>query len=867
MASWLPRSSKAQLIRTFFVPLVSFVVLFVFFALPVQAQLGDSSDAPGVVQTDPIPLDQIPPSPPLSPEMALKTFRLQPGFHIELAACEPLVHDPIALTFGADGRVWVVEMSGYMPNVDGTGEDQPVGKIVVLEDSHGDGHLDRRIIFAEHLVLPRAIALVGGGLLVGEPPHLWFYPIMDGNKAGPRSEIAPDFGSNYSPQDAPNGLMWGLDNWIYCACHPTRFRYVDGDWQRGATTMRGQWGIAQDDFGRLVYNSNEDQFRIDLVPAEYLLRNPNYQFQRGLRVDPIHDQTVWPIHVTPGVNRGYAKNILRPDGTLRKTTAACGPLIYRGDNFPAEYRGNAFVCEPAGNLIIRDILVEKDGSLTGHEAYQHENFLASTDERFRPTSLYNGPDGALYITDIYRGVLEHRISVTTYLRRQIKARGLEHPLGLGRIYRVFYGDVPPRRQTLAELNSAQLVGRLDSPEGWVQDTAQRLLVERANANVAPALRLQAIQSTNPVTQVHSAWTLEGMHQLDVETVLTLLSASHPKVRAAAVRLCEPFLKSPQASQLLTRLQSLAESDAAPEIQRQLAFTFGQVAGPAEERGMLAVADRAAADPLVVEALASGLYQREQTFSELLVNHWQEPGAGRDDLLGSLAQCVVNGRDTQEINHLLELAASFTDWRQKAILEGMAARVSPDYANGFRPKPKPLYFAAEPPGLIALESNEKLRGVLGRITPLIAWPGKPGYVPPPQLAPLTADAQKRYDLGRQLFAGTCAACHQPTGLGQPGLAPPLADSEWVLGSEQRLARILLQGAEGPITASGSFFDASMPSWAVLDDNQLAGILTYIRRSWENAAPPVGPETIAAIRAGTARRQRAWTAAELSAVHVP
>jgi mono/diheme cytochrome c family protein/glucose/arabinose dehydrogenase len=845
--------------------LIAFFWWFVLFAGPAHAQLGDSRDAPGTVQEDPIPLDKIPPSPPLSPELALKTFKLQPGFHIELAASEPLVRDPVALTFGIDGRVWVAEMSGYMPNVDGIGEDQPVGKIVVLEDSHGDGHLDRRVEFADHLVLPRALALVGDGLLVGEPPHLWFYPIIDGNKAGRRSEVARDFGSNYSPEDAPNGLMWGLDNWIYCACHNTRFRYADGDWQRGVTVLRGEWGIAQDDFGRIVYNSNEDQFRIDLVPAEYLLRNPNYRFERGVRVDPIHDQTVWPIHMTPGVNRGYWKNILRPDGTLAKTTAACGPLIYRGDNFPPEFRGNAFVCEPAGNLIIRDILLEKDGLMTGHEAYQHEDFLASTDERFRPTSLYNGPDGALYITDLYRGVLEHRISVTTYLRRQIKARNLEHPLGLGRIYRVYYGDTPPRRETLSQLKSAQLVEKLASPKGWVQDTAQRLLVERANAEVAPALRFQAIASTNPVTQVHSAWTLEGMNQLDVETVLTLLSARDPKVRVAAVRLSESLLKSPQASRLLARLLALAESDAAPEVQRQLGFTFGQVTGADATRGLLAVADRAVADPLAAEALASSLYGSEAAFLETLVNHWKEPAPGRPSFLNLLAQCVVNERNTENISRLLELAAAWPDWRQDAILQGVAARVSPEYQNGFRPKAKPLHFSSKPKGLMALEANEKLAGILSRITPLVGWPGKPGYVPPPPLAPLSMEAQQRCDLGRDLFAGTCAACHQPTGLGQPGLAPPLADSEWVLGSEQRLARIVLQGAEGPITAAGTEFDSSMPSWAAFDDSQLAGILTYIRRSWENSAPPVEPETVAAARASTAKRQRAWTAAELSGVH--
>ena len=275
--------------------------------LSLPAQQGDVRDAPGTVQQDPVPADKIPPAPPLAPEAALKTFKTQAGFHIDIAACEPLVQNPIAMAFAPDGRAWVVEMSGYMPNVEGRGEDQPVGKIVVLEDSHGGGHWDRRVVFADKLVLPRALALVRGGLLVAEPPHLWFYEIVDGNKAGKRTELARDLGNNYNPQGEANGLMWGLDNWIYCACYPRRFRNTDGEWQSGPALQRGEWGISQDDFGRLVYNSNEDQFRVDLIPGEYLLRNPNYHSALGVNVDPIHDQTVWPIHITPGVNRGYWK--------------------------------------------------------------------------------------------------------------------------------------------------------------------------------------------------------------------------------------------------------------------------------------------------------------------------------------------------------------------------------------------------------------------------------------------------------------------------------------------------------------------------------------------------------------------------------
>jgi mono/diheme cytochrome c family protein/glucose/arabinose dehydrogenase len=837
-------------------------ILGLLIALPLYGQRGDSHDAPGTKQIDPIPLDKIPTSPALAPGEALKTFKLRPGFHIELVAGEPLVHDPIALAFGLDGRLWVVEMSGYMPNVDGIGEDQPVGKIVVLESSGDDGHLDRRVVFADHLVLPRALALVRDGLLVGEPPHLWFYPIVEGNKAGPRSEVARDFGNSRNPQEAPNGLMWGLDNWIYCACHTTRFKNTAEDWQRGPTIQRGEWGISQDDYGRIVYDSNSDQFRIDLVPAEYLARNPNYRYRLGVNVDPVHDETVWPIHITAGVNRGYWKDYLRADGSLVKTTAACAPLIYRGDNFPLEYRGNAFVCEPAGNLVLRDIFVETNGEMTGHKAYPREDFLASTDERFRPTSLYNGPDGALYITDMYRGVLEHRLYVTSYLRRQIKARQLEQPLGLGRFYRVVYGNARPQPQTLAGLTSAQLVEKLASPNGWVQDTAQRLLVERANPGVVPALRREALGADNPVTRVHAAWTLDGMDQIDQPALFALFLDANPKVRAAAIRISERFLKGPGAPTHLSRLISLAQSDADPQVQLQLAFTFGQSTAPLAQEGLAIIAGNAAGRPLVREAILSGLYRRELDFLESTVKNWNEQRPGRGALLDGLAQCVINERNINHIGRLLEIAAAATDWQRAAILEGIINRVPSASHSGGGPKSKIIYFDSKPAGFAALERDETLAGQLGKITRLLTWPGQPGYAPPPPVTPLTAQEQRRYEMGESLFAASCAACHQLTGLGQGGVAPPLADSEWVLGSEPRLARILLQGVEGPIHAAGVGFDSAMPSWASFNDDQLAAILTFIRRAWENSASPVSQEMVATVRATTAKRDGAWTEQELS-----
>jgi mono/diheme cytochrome c family protein/glucose/arabinose dehydrogenase len=841
--------------------MIRFAAVTVFMSLamtmPLRAQRGDVRDAPGARQIDPIPIDKIPPSPVLSPEEALRAFKLQPGFRIELVASEPLVHSPIAMAFAPDGRIWVVEMSGYMPNVDGIGEDQPVGKVVILESSHNDGQLDKRVVFADHLVLPRAVALIRDGVLIGEPPHLWFYTIVDGDKAGERIEVAKDFGNNYNPQGTANGLMWALDNWIYCASHTTRFRNTDGEWQSGPTTRRGEWGIAQDDYGRIIYNSNEDQFRIDLVPSEYLQRNPNYRHAFGLNVDPIHDQTVWPVRMTPGVNRGYWKDILRPDGTLAKTTAACAPLIYRGDNFPPEYRGNAFVCEPAGNLVIRDILAETNGTMTGHEAYQHEDFLASTDERFRPVSLYNGPDGALYLVDFHRGTLEHRLSLTSYLRRQIKSRGLEQPLDLGRIYRIVFGTANPVRATLADLSSAQLVEKLGSPEGWIQDTAQRLLIERANPNVIAALKAQAVQSTDPVTQIHTAWTLDGMGQMDKETLFKLLASPQPKVRTTAIRLSEGFLRGPVAEEFFHRLLPMAQTDLEPDVQLQLAFSFGQTERPETWSGLALAAGNSAARPLVREAIITSLYHRELAFAKLLAQEWKDERTGRSALLQGLAECIVNSRDTNHIAQLLKMAATAQEWQQTAILDGMCERAGT--------KMKKIYFASEPQGLTQMRDNPKLAGRIDKLAQLLTWPSQPGYVPPPFVPPLTADEEKVYDLGHNLFSVTCAACHQPTGLGAPGVAPPLIDSEWVLGSDERLGRIVLQGVQGPLKAAGTAFDSTMPSWASsFSDEQIAGILTYIRRNWEQGAPPVKPAAIKAIREATAKHDGAWTGAELSKI---
>lgn len=841
-------------------------LMALFFAANIFAQNGDLKDSPGEVQIAPIPPEKIPPAPVLSGEQALKSFKLAPGFRIELIASEPLVHEPVAITFAPDGKIWVVEMSGYMPDADGKGEDQPVGKIATLEDTDGDGKMDKRTVFLEGLVMPRALALVRDGILVAEPPHLWFCRDTDGDgKSDEKTEVAKDYGDQKNPEHTANGLMFALDNWIYNADTTVRFRNVDGEWLREPTTFRGQWGISQDDFGRLVYNSNSDQFRIDLVPSKYLQRNPNYRTPAGLNVDPIRNQTVWPIRVTPGVNRGYRKGTLRADGTLEKFTAACGPVIYRGGNFPTEFRGNAFVCEPSANLIKRNILMEENGVMTGKQAYTNSEFLASTDERFRPVNLNNGPDGALYIVDMYRGILQHRIFLTSYLRAQSESRGLDKPLGLGRIYRVVADGTSPKQVSLAKASTPELVQNLSHANGWVRDTAQRLLVERGEAKSIPLLQLKAISDTNFLGRIHALWTLDGMGQTDKKTLMTALDSEHPKVRATAIRLAEPdAVRTVDGSTYLERFVEMAGADLAPDVQLQLAFTLGEIVNSGAEQAMLKIAKNSSANIYIRDALLTGLHQRELEFLEKLVadKNCTETTPGRKELLAGLAESIFRERKTLRINRLLELSAGVSSWQQAALLDGIIFSTPVSKSKNARP-PKPIVFSAKPEAFSKLEksSAKEVGEKLKKISALVTWPGQAGYVAPEKIVPLTSEQEQQFAAGKDLYAVSCAACHQLTGLGMEGLAPPLAESEWVLGSHERLTRILLHGVRGPINVKGKLWELEMPGLGVFDDEQIASIMTYIRREWDHGASPINAASVAKIREANSSRIEAWTEAEL------
>jgi glucose/arabinose dehydrogenase len=563
-------------------------------------------------------------SPALSPEAALKTFHMPPGYRVELVASEPLIHEPVAIDWDTEGRLWAVEMPGYMADMTGSNEHDPIGRVVVLEDTNGDGRMDKRTVFADGLILARSLKILDRGVLVGEPPNVWLMHDTNGDLRMDTKELVTNQYGRFDgdPQNNANGFYWGLDNRMYTAGQTDiQFRLKDGVVEVQKTLQRGEWGVSQDDAGRTYRNTNESALHVDLVPTFYFARNPNLMRTRGsyerLADDNPELNTVWPVRPNPGTNRAYQTGIDREDGSIARFTSVCAPLVYRGDRLPAELYGNVFVAEPAANLVSRIILTDDGTTLRARKAYDRGEFLASSDERFRPVYLSNAPDGTLYIADLYRGIIEHRISITTYLRDQIVARKLDQATGFGRIYRVMHDSTKrDTTRTLAHASPDQLVQALSHPNGWRRDTAQRVLVERGAKSVIPALTTLAESAPDPRTRLHALWTLDGIDAIRPPTVLKALADRSRDVRVAAIRMAERWLGEANHPIQAAVLNRIGDPDWA--VHQQLAASVGALPAGVRETAAVALLERYGSDPVVMDATLSGLRGSEAAVLELLL---------------------------------------------------------------------------------------------------------------------------------------------------------------------------------------------------------------------------------------------------------
>jgi putative membrane-bound dehydrogenase-like protein len=551
-----------------------------------------------------------------SPEASLRCIKTRPGFEVELVAAEPLVQSPIAFAWGADGKLWVVEMGDYPLGVDGKGK--PGGRIKYLEDTNGDGKYVKATVFLEGLSFPTSVMPWGKGVIVSCAPEIFYAEDTKGEgKVDLRRPLFVGFNEG-NPQHRVNSLVWGLDNWVYCANGDSggrvksvktgqvvdirgrdfRIRPDEGliDPQAGQT----QYGRSRDDWGNWFGNNNSNPMWHFALADHYIRRN---------RHIAAPDPRV-PVSVTPGAARVYPISRTLPRFNDPKAanhfTSACSAIVYRDDLFGSAFAENTFVSEPVHDLVHREIMTAKGVTFASRRAVdeQQSEFLASSDNWFRPTTIQTGPDGALWIADMYRQVIEHPEWIPKDWQKRLDLRA---GWDKGRIYRVYpVGKRPRRIPRLDRLHTAGLVAALDSPSGWQRDLAQQLLIRNRDLAAVPLLEKEVAEGRRPLCRLHALCTLDGLSALKEEVLQAGLRDAHAGVRRHAVRLCEPLLgRSPKLATTLVNL--LSDSD--PQVRMQLAYTLGEWDDPQAGKALAQLAFADGGDRYLLAAILSSVNKK------------------------------------------------------------------------------------------------------------------------------------------------------------------------------------------------------------------------------------------------------------------
>ncbi len=531
--------------------------------------------------TFPHTVNQAPAIIPLSPEESLKSFRLPQGYHLELVASEPMISEPVAITWDGNGRMYVAQMETFMQTIDAKGENEPMSRIMLLEDTDNDGQMDKSSVFIDKLVTPRMLLCVGNELLVNETNTFNIYAYKDSDGDGKadqkRAVFQTDKKSYGNVEHQRSGLDWNLDNRIYVTTDPVRYRYRNGQLQADSLPYgnNGQWGLTHDNYGRLFYSraaSGIAACGFQINPAYGQLDLPDKEEDSLFAV-------TWPIIKTPDINSGPAN--LRSDSTLATFTAVCGQSVFRGDRLPASMVGDYLVAEPAGRFIRRARITQKEGTVRLKNLYDHDEFITSTDMNFRPVNTYTGPDGCVYIVDMYRGIIQESAWVQpgSFLYDQIMSKGLNRNSKNGRIYRLVHDGFTrgPQPGMLKE-TTAKLVSYLHHPNGWWRDNAQKEIIVRNDRSAIPALKKMALgektihtEKNNVLGRIHALWTLEGLDAVDKDVLFKAIEDNDAQVRKAGIRMSEPYLVK-NDSQVIQKLESIKD-DKNPEVLGQLVLSL------------------------------------------------------------------------------------------------------------------------------------------------------------------------------------------------------------------------------------------------------------------------------------------------------
>jgi putative membrane-bound dehydrogenase-like protein len=635
----------------------------------------------------------------VSPEDALATFQLAEGFQIELVASEPLISDPVAMEIDEQGRLYVVEMHGYPLELSGS------GKVVLLTDTDHDGRMDQSQVFAEGLTLPTGIMRWKQGVIVTDAPHVLYLADADGDgRAEIRDTLLTGFARS-NPQHNLNSPLLGLDNWIYLghegAVSTQAFQKEFGDRggdvrypgrkdsptlpdnaqgqgvrfrpDRTALEMlsgRTQFGHTFDAWGRYFVVNNANHAMHQVVPAAYLHRNPHLLVATTIQTISDHGAAAEVFSIT----KNPLNQLLTDLGVF---TSACGPNQYQGGLFPTPFNRVSFVAEPVSNLVHADVLHDDGATFTASRLYPDKEFLASTDAWFRPVNLYTGPDGALYVTDYYRQIIEHPEWMADEV---VQSGALYNGTDKGRLYRITPKGTPPAtwQQDLArELTNAELRQKLADPNGWWRRTAQRLLIDRQATDYIPALQRMATEEPNPLGRLHALWTLEGLDALSPQLLEKVLNDPIPGLRENAIKLAEPFLdqaylnKNPELSQKLLSLQN--DTDA--KVRFQLLGTLGFLESPEAMKARENVLFRDIQDPWVQITALSARPTPGNHLLNAVLDRYESGNASYSSLIQRLSTLTGTGGTATEIktilNRSLQTESGKPSGWQGAVLQGLA----------------------------------------------------------------------------------------------------------------------------------------------------------------------------------------------------
>ncbi|WP_337042557.1 PVC-type heme-binding CxxCH protein [Emticicia sp. 17c] len=639
----------------------------------------------------------------LSPEhqKALSSISVMDGFKVEMVAAEPLVADPVAMEIDEDGNMYVVEMHGYPLDLSRT------GKVKLLKDTNNDGLPDTSTVFADSLKLPTGIMRWRNGIIVTDTPDIIYLEDTDKDgKADIRKVLLTGFALS-NPQHNLNTPRFELDNWLYVGheaivtpfvykkefgdegqniffpdkpdgqklgknANGRAVRFKPDSYQVEEVSGETQFGHTTDAWGHRLYTSNADHLFHEVLGAQYLKNNPNLLLANATQDISDHGNAseIYPVTENPN------HQLLTDVGVI---TSSCGVTWYLGGAFGDKFREVTFVGEPVHNMVHADVIKQAGASFTASRLIEKAEFLASKDAWFRPVNFYIGPDGALYVIDYYRQIIEHPEWMSDEIN---KSGALYNGSDKGRIYRVVPEKGLPMdwlgKLNLSKQSDADLVKLLENENIWYRRTAQRLLLQRQAKGIASNLRDIINKSSLPEAKVHALWLLDGLQSIEIQDILRAFQDEEAGVRENGIRVAENYLNQakPEADKLRKELVSL-QNDGNNKVRFQLLNTLGFVKSAEAEQARLAILKRDFHDKWVgVACIASFAGKENQVFDFAIKELAKEKSDETAEFFANMGATIANSGNKEVFaaifNQISATDSSTTnDWWKAATLDGIA----------------------------------------------------------------------------------------------------------------------------------------------------------------------------------------------------